>query len=429
MVGKYIGITILFFFVGAQILASEKSKQAFDEYYDSAHQLQNQNLPHAIKLAETAKSIAVEGEYDFGVAKSCFLLGYLEEKRSKLDKAAIYYFECIRHLTDNSIDNYHYYKIASHLNIGRIFHEHHQYDQAIEYYSKGLDVAHLANEDKFVAWLNYSKARSYKESGDYLNALEALFQAAKYAESSDDNLRLVKVNQQLGLVFKRIGEYEKSRNHYFKIFEYKDEVPNFNKYAWTTCHNIGETFLLEGNTKKAQEFFHQAIEYAKKYGDESISFITYMDLGEIYLTNNSFQQAEQNYMTALKFNIDLASDPNKFKIYKQLSTLYGFLGDAKKFAEYNTKYTECLEKHLKTSEELAQMDQQYNIQLVTQRYFELVESQKRMAALKKYGGFAVAGILSFILVFLIVSRIRKTRLKKSLEQELKEAMQGLDFDL
>lgn len=84
---------------------------------------------------------------------------------------------------------------------------------------------------------------------------------------------------------------------------------------------------------------------------------------------------------------------------------------------------------MKTSEELAQMDQQYNIQLVTQRYFELVESQKRMAALKKYGGFAVAGILSFILVFLIVSRIRKTRLKKSLEQELKEAMQGLDFDL
>jgi tetratricopeptide (TPR) repeat protein len=415
-------------FTNFDLIAAQRIEE-IDSMNSVAIALISSNRDSALLVADRANKISSKADYKLGQAMANFSMGYIEDQKGKLDKAAIHYFETLRYLDDGNSEKAVYYKITSYKNIGAIFHRHNQFEKAVEYYDMSLDIAYKYDNKKEISSLLYNKAISLKKLSKYDVALEVLFESSKIAESTEEYFRLVKVNQQLGLIFKEIAQYESARNHYSKIFTYQTKIDNFNRYGWSACHNIATTFYLEENYAKAEEFYLRAIDYAEKYRKPSIAFISFMDLGQMYLDESQFDKSELVYKRAENFNLDLSSDPNKFKIYKQLSTLYGFLGDAKKFAEYNTKYTECLEKHLKTSEELAQMDQQYNIQLVTQRYFELVESQKRMAALKKYGGFAVAGILSFILIFLIVSRIRKTRLKKSLEQELKEAMQGLDFDL
>lgn len=407
--------------------ASNKNESIDQSIYESIRLLSTD-----VSLAEAAAIEALasskDASYNLGIAKCNFLLGYIENGRGKLDKATIHFFESVRYLENEDSKEAWDYKVRNLQNIALIFRKHFQYDEAQNYYTEALEISY---KQKFVDHqleLLYRKAMVYKEIGDYKEAVELLFEASNLADNQGNFKKLININQQLGLIFYRIQDFENSKNHFFKIFEFKTKIDDFSIYGGRTCHNIANLYLSEGDTLKAEEFFLTSLEYKLQSSSSEKIFLTYMDLGELYLNLRKFQQAKNNYDKALAY-YNPSSDPEKFKIYKQLSTLYGFLGDAKKFAEYNTKYTECLEKHLKTSEELAQMDQQYNIQLVTQRYFELVESQKRMAALKKYGGFAVAGILSFILILLIVSRIRKTRLKKSLEQELKEAMQGLDFDL
>ncbi|MCR9251239.1 MAG: tetratricopeptide repeat protein [bacterium] len=428
---KTITLIITCFFLSTPFWSIGKgfSKEEIRSLNESARLIIASDPDSAILLAEKAKHLALSNDLKSVAANSCYLLAYIDEFRGKLDKAAINYFECLRYIDGDESKQGVYLKVASLMNIGRIFYIHHQYTESIEYHKKGLEFAHKFKRDKLISGLNYNIAMSYKESGNYVEAVELLFEASRYAEKIDDYDKLIQIHRLLGLIFHEIEEFDRSREHYLNIFQFQGKVDGFDDYAGRSCHNIAFTYFEEGNFDKAEEFYLKAIDYRQDGSFASSNFISHMDLGELYLIQKDFTKSEEHYLKALQLDLDLGKDPDKFKIYKQLSTLYGFLGDAKKFAEYNTKYTECLEKHLKTSEELAQMDQQYNIQLVTQRYFELVESQKRMAALKKYGGFAVAGILSFILIFLIVSRIRKTRLKKSLEQELKEAMQGLDFDL
>ncbi len=387
----------------------------------------NQDLAYTTIVE--ALEIAKEIDYDWGLVQCNYYLGYIEEFRGRLDKAAIHYFESLRYSDfGSSAETQNYYIIANNINVGRIFHSHHQYDQAVIYFEKALDFAYKKGHYELLEKAYFDKARSLKKVGKQLEALNCLFESAKRAEANNNNDMLAQINLQLGLIFKDLGDFEKSREHYGKVFQF-NQVDNYYEYAWTACHNIATTYILENEFNSAKEYYMKAIDYSENSKNKKVVFITYMDFGEQLIIQGHLQLAEKYYLKAIGLDLNLDGDPDKFKIYKQLATLYGHMGNAEKFTEYNTKYTECLEQHLKTREELAQMDQQYNIQLVTQRYFELVESQKRMAALKKYGGFVIAGLLSLILVYLIFLRVRKTRLKKSLEQALREATQGLDFDL
>lgn len=421
-------IFLSIFLNGVFQLRAEKDSDQSLLLYDSALSLISTDLNLAYNTAEEAKEVSGNNADYLGLTKANYLMGYCMELEGKLDKAAILYFESLRYLETLDYDRSNYYYIASNKNIGKIFYVHHQYNEAIKFYQESLDHGFKTNS-KLLSSVLYDKALAQKELNDYLGALESLNEGSIYAQKFGDDEMLIRINLQLGLIFKDLGKLNEARNHYFRIFEFRNSVLDFNKHAWSAYHTIATTYLLEKDTLQAQKYFKEAIASSTESSAPDVGFISYLDLGETFMKQGNFVDAEFYYLEGLGLPVEIETNPDKFKIYKQLSALYGYLGDAKKFAEYNTKYTQCLEKHLKTSEELAQMDQQYNIQLVTQRYFELVESQKRMAALKKYGGFAVAGILSFILIFLIVSRIRKTRLKKSLEQELKEAMQGLDFDL
>ncbi len=407
------------------------SKQKIDSLNKEAISLSKKDVDKAFLLAVDIKEDALEENYMYGAAQASFIAGYSAKKSGQQDKATIYFFECLRYLEniEETNESSIYYSISSLLNIGNIFYSHGQYEQAISYYEDGLAIAHRHDKDKFIAWLNYSIGRAWKEEAKYVEAIDALFESSKYAERSADFDRLISINFQLGFIFKRIGEYEKSREHYFKIFEFNEKVKDFETTAGRACHNLANTYIEEANFGKAEEYFLKALEYKRNSNKPENAFVTYMDLGELYYNYRHYDKSLQAYNDALALGIDVSSDPDEFKIYKQIAALYGAMGNSPKFISNNSQYTQYLEAYLNTSRELAEMDQKYNIQLVTQRYFELVENQKRIAAFKKYGGLALAGLLSLLIIVILFSRFRRTKLRRTLELELQETLKGMDFDL
>lgn len=426
--------SLLFFiqlsFISVYAIGST-TKQELDSLNKVAIGLSKSDEETSLKIALDVKERALDEGYMFGAAQASYVAGFSADRIGQKDKATIHFFECLRFLEDikETSELSIYYSISSLICIGNVFYGHGHYEEAVKYYEDGLAVAHRHDKDKFIAWTNYLIGRTLKEDAKYVEAIDALFESSKYAERSDDFFRLSSINRQLGFIFKRIGDYEKSREHYFKIFEFRDKLKNFDVTAGQNCHNIANTYIEEANFEKAEEYLLKALEYKRSSNKPDNAFVTLMDLGELYYNYRHYDKSLQAYNDALALGIDVSSDPDEFKIFKQIAALYAAMGNSPKFISNNSQYTQYLEAYLNTSRELAEMDQKYNIQLVTQRYFELVENQKRIAAFKKYGGLALAGLLSLLIIVILFSRFRRTKLRKTLELELQETLKGMDFDL
>ena len=232
----------------------------------------------------------------------------------------------------------------------------------------------------------------------------------------------------MGLLFKDIGDFENSLKYYFEVFRYKAEVKNFDYYAGKSYHNAANVYLLQGDTVKAEEYFLKAIDSKIVYGGEKKAFISYLDLAEVYKNNGQIELAQLFYNKALNTGVKLEGNKDKFKIFKQLADLSLKKNDMDGYMKYNQEYTAYLENDITKNSQVAETDQKYNIQLVTQRYFELVAAKQREEDLKTWGLWASIFVLLSIATYFTIAKIRSYRLRRLMEKELREAMVDLNLD-
>ena len=122
----------------------------------------------------------------------------------------------------------------------------------------------------------------------------------------------------LGAIFKELGEPKKAKNCYEKAIEIN---PN---YA-DAYNNLGVIFQELGEPKKAKSFFEKAIEINPNYAD------AYNNLGTILEKLNEFQNAKSSFEKAIEI------DPNYINAHFNLGVIFQELGE-------NQKAKDCYEK-------------------------------------------------------------------------------------
>ncbi len=395
--------------IGKNISAVELTK-----LNESAFSMININIDSGVLLAEQVKELALSNGYNSIAANSSYILGYLDEYQGKFDRATINYFECLRYVEGDESTYGVYIKVASLMNIGRIFYLHHLYTESIKYHKRGLEIANKYKRDQLICWLNYNLAMAYNKTGNYTAAIELLFESLKYAEKVDDYEELVKINRLLGLIFHEIGDFDKSREYYLQIFQYKGRVENFEEFAGRSSHNIGFTYFEERDFEKAEEYYNKAIMYRRKGGLEQDNFISYMDLGEMYLIQGLYKNAKSNYSNALNLGLDIYKDPDKFKIYKQLSRLHSELGNMEEFLKYDSIYEQHLEQYSQSKEQLLKTEQQFNLRMMMEQHEQVLASTQQTIAQQRtimwLGGLLALMVVIFVSYFLWQQYLRRKRL-------------------
>lgn len=412
----------------ANISNKKASNAMVTHLLDSAMSIAKSDSETAESLSLQARNYAEKIGFKYGVVEAVFSLGYINQINGKKDKGIVFYLEAAGLLDDFKTDEGIALSISVNRNIGMIFHDHYQYDKAIEYYTKSISLAKNAGLKNLEIEGKYFVARSLREKGFFEEAINELFAASELAMTERDHKYLVKINGQLGLLFKDIGDYENSLKHHFEVFRYKSEVESFESYAGKAYHNAANVYLLLGDVDKAEEYFLKAIDSKILVGGEKKAFISYMDLAELYKNNGKLKLSQLFYNKALNSDAQLDDDPEKFKIFKQMADLASKRRDAESYMLYNQRYTAFLEKDIHKNREIVETDQQYNIQLVTQRYFELVAAKQREEDLKKWGIWVSIIVLLSLATYFTIAKVRAYRMRRLLETELREAMADLNFD-
>jgi tetratricopeptide (TPR) repeat protein len=179
---------------------------------------------------------------------------------------------------------------------------------------------------------NYQIERDFKQAEKHLR--EALALANKTTQQVKKE-QLANLYGQLGVVYKRKGDYPLALNHYLKSETLFHQLQDSSNIA-NICHNIAMLHRDQRNYPKAIALFKKTIQIKEAIKDEVGTGIAYNMMGVIYRKTKRLDSALICYQKAKNIFIQKNSESNIYRTNSNLAALY----------HYQKKYNASIDLHL-----------------------------------------------------------------------------------
>lgn len=248
-------------------------------------------------FAYDAYEIYLEIDDRLGMAKALNLVGIAYLYRSMYEQAANTLIKGLS-LIEAKDD----YKIYAALinNIGEILKEAENYDEAIEYYDKGIELCERAEIPK----LERSILENYKATmldnkgdiclirGEYEEATIYFNESNKILEKEKDPIHLSESENRIGKSYYYNDDFEKAELYFEKAINRLEKVDN-KFYAIDVLINISK-LNFEKDQRKSFNSLQKAIDYAEKTNSKK-------KMSEIYSLAANHYEKTDNYKIALEY--------------------------------------------------------------------------------------------------------------------------------
>jgi hypothetical protein len=168
---------------------------------------------------------------------------------------------------------------------------------------------------------------SYWYDGIYDLAQSFYLTAARQYESIGDSIGLGQTYNNIGEVYKRMKDYEKSLHYLLLAHRLKREDPYTRAI---TLYNIGEAYLLISDIRKAIDYFEQSLSLALKNNEQRVIAYNYWGLARVAYRQKNYKQSVDYYDWAEKIIQSLGDNRLLIEINQDKSDLYR---DQKRFKE------------------------------------------------------------------------------------------------
>ncbi len=314
---------------------------------DSLQNLYNKTSQDSVKFDLTAKILNLyikKGEYD-GVFHQINQLDALSKKINR------------PHFTDTyfQLKAYYYYKLN-------------QYDSAIVYDYKSIEVASQINHYVPLIKCYVNLGNIYNQKADYQKAISSFQQAEQYSLKSKDTLGRITTILNIGSTYYLISDYKQAKAHFKKIITlcekndkylselataynnigtiYQNQEPKqydsamyyyvkfkgieehlgIQRHIALAHYNIGEVYRNKGNIEASLQNLSIAEEIYKKEDDKVGLAKICLCLGDIYMTQNKFNQAINVLKQGLEYSIICETISQTADFYKGISRAYYMAG-------------------------------------------------------------------------------------------------------
>jgi tetratricopeptide (TPR) repeat protein len=237
----------------------------------------------AIESYKKGLELLPEGELKSKGNKSTFLnnIGMIYRQMGDYDNALKYYDEALsiaKQIGDLK-------GTATRLsNIGRIYFDKGDLDKALEYFNEAVEIDQKLGEfvdlDGKATRLN-NIGMVYQVKEDYDNALKYLKEVLKIDEKAGNLKGKANTLGNIGLNYKLKLDYVNAYNYYNEAFKIDEQLGNLRGKA-TTLNNIARIFEETGYSDKALSNYIESIELAEQIGDINQKAISLNNLGILY---------------------------------------------------------------------------------------------------------------------------------------------------
>ncbi len=243
--------------------------------------------------------------------------GHILNKKEEYETAIVSYNKAIKEYS--AVPGFRKTKIASiQGNIGFAYYHLWDYDKALRYIKKSLDIyLEEIGEDIFEVSNGYSYlARIYGRRGEYEKALEynkktIAINSRVYGEK---DYRVGLANAITGVVYSYMDDYENQLYYFEKALG--NFIENFgeeHKWVITTYENIGRVHYRLGAYETSLEYYKKAISIARKTLKENKTTEAhlYLNAADAYAAMNLNEEAEQLFDKALKIQLETFGEKHR----------------------------------------------------------------------------------------------------------------------
>jgi len=394
------------------------TETAIDQFQKETINYLDSDLDNCLFRINQSITASQDLDYDYGEAYGLYLKAYVHRTQDDLGKAFVVNLKALSILnammTSRAIDT----KVRLYLNSGEILKKHFKYDEAIQYYKEGLEIAQNNNLENWVIDLQYNIGNAYRGKGDLSNAFDYIHRAYTRAIPRDDEHTVVNALNIMGLIFKDNGSHDTARFYFQKMLTYDYHKLNENKYRGRAYHNIANTYGQVMEYDKAEVAFKKALNEKRIKNRPKEVFITEIDLAELYHQMGRLEDADRLAKACVSKYDHIGLDPDYYKIFDLQRKISSDLERFEELDFYANRYVEESTKFVAQQEELIRIRDQFKMEILTASFFVELERNNRISYLNQI----IIMLLMTVIVILLVFKCAQVLSKRSLEKEIKRAL-------
>ena len=346
-------------------------------------------------------------------------------------------------------------------NIGLVYYYQNKFVQTLEFWNQSLQILQRIGDDLGQSNLQGNIGAVFYKQGDEVGALKHHLESLKLAEKTGNQLRVFfALNNIAGIYFEKKATRDKALDYLLKAYPIAEKVGDTASMA-LVLGNIGRIYLEKGDDKKALEYYTKCLQasalkdaaYAYngmggvylKEGNIDRAFIFHskaynlsLNLNEIHLVpslqglaaifvaKKDYHQAINYYKKAEAVALSQNSSwSDKGDLYEQLANTYAVMGNFSQAFEYqrqlgivkDTLFSETVQKKLNSLQfEFDLQKKEGEISMLTKDKALKEGEIKRQRLVSN--AFAIGLVLIFIILFILFRDNRvKVKINKILDSQ------------
>ncbi len=174
-----------------------------------------------------------------------------------------------------------------------------EYEQALNYYFEGLQIAQKINFRKGIARMYNNIAATYNRQGKYAESLDYHFKALKIREEIGDRQGVAASWHNIGIIYENQGKYAEALEMSLKSLRIEEELGNKIGVAESLI-NVSELYLKLERLTDALSSYDRTLKLHKELGDKRGIAYNILGIATIYTAQNLHKAAIENYLKSLK---------------------------------------------------------------------------------------------------------------------------------
>lgn len=389
--------------------------KAITTLHNKCYTFLDTNLDSAIILANNAELLAQQNEDPYLQAKSLFIKAYAFRMKDDLGKSFIANLGALELLENSSTENSINMFLDLLLNTGEILLKHYAYPEGIQYFDRGIKIAQQGNIQNRLLLLLFNKGMALRYNGKYDEALATFDQTLRIATELGDELRILRSLNQKGLTLKDLKSYDLARTTHMKMVNFQYNNQSSDKYRGQAWHNIGLSYLEEGNLTSAKEAYEKAIKSFNATNNNSEElFLAYMDLSETFTKLGQVNQAFEYAQLCETLYGKCELSPDNYNFFNLMSEIAHLRNDTKMVRYYAQKYVDENQRFLNQQQEILEIKDRFKMEVLAAGFFSEIEANKNISLLER----VLWTIASIFTIIILITKIHTWYKKRSLSLQI-----------
>jgi serine phosphatase RsbU (regulator of sigma subunit)/Tfp pilus assembly protein PilF len=272
------------------------------------------------------------------------------------------------------------------------------------------------------------------EMYNYDKAMEYLNKSLQISKDANDSLGMAKCRNNIGLAEFKLNRIDHALKNFELTLEFalKNDIPILQAQVY---NNMADCFIRKGDYEKAELYLAKSIIIAQKLSNEL--GVAYIKLGfsELYIKTKNYKKAVQNAEDAIAISKKYELTALEKEGYEKLYRVFKLMGNYKTALEKHIKFKE-LEDSLFNKEktgQIAEMEAKYQAEKKQKEIdnTKLVLAERNAELQKKrnesYIYFGLLLLLFISIVFIYINSKHKQKIAKLIQNQNKRITDSIEY--